>query len=73
MVSDAVLESGNLSERNTLGLTAQADRVVAITDATQLEQALNDARPFGPITVLGGWEQRCDASRATRHRVAHGH
>ncbi len=54
MVSDSVLESGNLSGRNTLGLTAQADRVVAITHAMQLEQALIDARPFGPITVLGG-------------------
>ena len=54
MVSDSVLESGNLSGRNTLGLTAHADRVVAITHATQLEQALTDARPFGPITVLGG-------------------
>ena len=54
MVSDSVLESGNLSGRNTLGLIAHADHVVAITHPTQLEQVLTDARPFGPITVLGG-------------------
>ena len=53
-MSDSVLANGNLSGRNTLGLTAHADRVVAITQASQLEQALTDARPFGPVTVLGG-------------------
>ena len=53
-MSDSVLESGDLSGRNTLGLTAHADRVVVITHAAQLEQVLTDARPFGPITVLGG-------------------
>ncbi|MDA8985807.1 UDP-N-acetylmuramate dehydrogenase [Luminiphilus sp.] len=53
-MSDPVLDSGNLSGRNTLGLKAQADRVVLITDGVQLEQALTEARPFGPITLLGG-------------------
>lgn len=73
MVSDSVLANGNLSGRNTLGLTAHADRVVAITQASQLEQALTDARPFGPITVLGGGKQRGDASCTNWHRVAHGY
>ena len=54
MVSDSVLDGGNLSGHNTLGLTAQADRVVNITHEAQLEQALIDARPFGSMTVLGG-------------------
>ena len=46
--------SGDLTQFNTLGLNATAERLVMVATAAELGQALIEAESKGSVHVLGG-------------------
>ena len=46
--------SGDLTQFNTLGLNATAERLVMVATAAELDRALIEAESKGPVHVLGG-------------------